>query len=138
MGKRKKGFSLHDSQYILAHDLGTSGNKASLYDSIGKLVASSFYGYEPIFLSATWVEEDPADWWQAVCSATQSLLDQTGVAPELIQCISFSGQMMGCLPVDGQIQPIRPSIIWADNRATEQTARLGELLGGGHAQELRW
>ena len=32
-------------QYILAHDLGTTGNKASLYDRDGQVLASAFHGY---------------------------------------------------------------------------------------------
>ncbi|HHV62517.1 MAG TPA: xylulokinase [Firmicutes bacterium] len=119
-----------DSGYILAHDLGTSGNKASLYDASGKLVASSFYGYEPVYLSVTWVEEDPGDWWEAVCSSTRALLRDSGIPPSAIACITFSGQMMGCLPVDAGARPLRRAIIWADHRATEQAMRLEDSLGG--------
>ena len=36
------------SQYILAHDLGTSGNKATLYSTDGKLVKSTVYSYDLI------------------------------------------------------------------------------------------
>ena len=33
------------AQFILAHDLGTTGNKASLFDGEGKVLASAFFGY---------------------------------------------------------------------------------------------
>ncbi len=54
-------------QYLLAHDLGTSGNKATLFDSDGRLVANRTSAYETNFLHNNWAEQDPADWWRAGC-----------------------------------------------------------------------
>ena len=33
-------------RYILAHDLGTSGNKATLFDEDGKFIKSAVYSYK--------------------------------------------------------------------------------------------
>lgn len=115
--------------FILAHDLGTTGNKATLFDHEGKLVASTFSGYETAHPQPTWAEQNPDDWWQAVGSATRALLAKSRVAPQDIAVIAFSGQMMGCLPVDSAGQPLRPCIIWADQRAVGQAARLAESVG---------
>ena len=68
-------------QFILAHDLGTTGNKASLYDREGKVLASSFYGYGLELPQVNWVEQNPEDWWQAVCVSTQQLLATASVQP---------------------------------------------------------
>ncbi len=116
-------------RFILAHDLGTTGNKATLFDEEGRLVASTFSGYETSRPQATWAEQDPDDWWRAVTNATRELLSKSRVVPQEIAVISFSGQMMGCLPVDAAGNPLRPCIIWADQRAVMQAARLGELVG---------
>jgi xylulokinase len=61
-------------KFILAHDLGTTGNKASLYDEAGQVVASAFYGYGTQYPHHTWAEQDPEDWWQAVCTTSRQLL----------------------------------------------------------------
>ena len=83
-------------QYILAHDLGTTGNKATLYNAEGRLVSSAFYGYETEYARTGWAEQNPEDWWTAVCASTQTLLRQAGVRGDEIAAITFSGQMMGC------------------------------------------
>jgi len=114
---------------ILAHDLGTTGVKASLFDPRGIVIASAFSGYDTIYARAGWAEQDPAAWWKAVSEATGRLLTESGRSPDDVTVISFSGQMMGCLPVDIHGVPLRSSIIWADQRAEAQATLLSERLG---------
>ncbi len=114
--------------YILAHDLGTSGNKATLFSTDGKLIGSRVEPYDTRYFNGTWVEQNADDWWNAVCSSTKELIRRTGISPDEIAAVSFSGQMMGCLCVDRQGRPLRPSIIWADQRAVSQTAQIEEHI----------
>ncbi len=114
--------------YILAHDLGTSGNKATLFSTDGKLIGSRVEPYDTRYFNGTWVEQNADDWWNAVCSSTKELIHGTGISPDEIAAVSFSGQMMGCLCVDRQGRPLRPSIIWADQRAVSQTAQIEEHI----------
>ena len=93
-------------RFILAHDLGTTGNKATLFDDEGRLVASTFSGYETAHPQATWAEQNPDDWWRAVTNASRELLSKSRLAPQEIAVIAFSGQMMGCLPVDAAGNPL--------------------------------
>lgn len=115
--------------YILAHDLGTTGNKATLYDREGNLVGSAFYGYETQFAHVGWAEQNPEDWWQAICYSTLKLIQQIpGFRTDEIACIVFSGQMMGCVPLDKNARPLRNAIIWADQRAVDQADWLAERI----------
>jgi xylulokinase len=113
---------------ILAHDLGTTGNKASLFDASGHLLASATSAYDTAYPRAAWAEQDPADWWDAVASSTRQLFAQSAVAPEDVAVVSFSGQMMGCLPVDDRGMPLRSAIIWADQRAEAEAEHLAAAL----------
>ncbi|MBC8569897.1 xylulokinase [Zongyangia hominis] len=113
-------------QYLLAHDLGTSGNKATLYTTDGKLVGSRVYHYDTHVQNATWVEQDPEDWWRAVSVTTKELVADIDVSH--IAAISFSGQMMGCLCVDSNGVPLRESLIWADMRATKEMGQIRERI----------
>jgi xylulokinase len=113
-------------QYVLAHDLGTTGNKATLYDADGVLRGSTFYGYSTTYAYTGWAEQNPNDWWEAVCISTRELLQKTGIQGGEVACVVFSGQMMGVVPLDKEAIPLRPAIIWADQRASEQAARVGE------------
>lgn len=108
------------AQYILAHDVGTSGNKATLYSLEGKLTGSMVAEYPTYYPHDGWVEQDANDWWRAVCDSTKALLEQSGVTPDQVACISFSAQMMGCLLVDGAGEPLRNMLIWADTRSSAQ------------------
>ncbi len=51
--------------YILAHDLGTSGNKATLFSTDGKLIGSQVEPYDTRYFNGTWVEQNADDWWNA-------------------------------------------------------------------------
>ncbi|UCC86993.1 MAG: xylulokinase [Anaerolineales bacterium] len=114
--------------YILAHDLGTTGNKATLYDQEGSLVSSAFYAYQTEYAQTSWAEQDPQDWWHAVCASTRQLLGQTRVRSDQVACIVFSGQMMGCVPLDRQARPLRQAIIWADQRSVAQERWVAERV----------
>jgi xylulokinase len=116
-------------QFILAHDLGTTGNKASLFDSQGKVKASAFYGYRTEYPHPNWVEQNPEDWWQAICISTRQLISTAKVNPSEIACIVFSGQMMGCVAVDRNAKPLRNAIIWADTRAGSEAQGLIDRVG---------
>jgi xylulokinase len=114
--------------FILAHDLGTTGNKATLYNREGQLVGSAFFAYETDYPRTSWAEQNPEDWWQAICASTQKLLALTSIKRDDIACITFSGQMMGCVPLDKDARPLRTAIIWADQRAVTQEHWVGERV----------
>jgi xylulokinase len=112
--------------YILSHDLGTSGNKATLFTTEGKLVSSVTSSYGTRYSHNTWAEQDPADWWRAVCDSSRKLLE--GAGPKDIRAVALSGQMMGCLCVDTKGRPLRNALIYCDQRAEDQVKQLEERL----------
>ena len=114
------------AKYLLAHDLGTSGNKATLYTLDGDLVRSITCSYDAYFFNGNWAEQDAHDWWKAVCHSTKALLEDLDARD--VQSVCFSGQMMGCLCVDRNGEPLRKSIIWADQRSVEEIRQLREKL----------
>lgn len=116
--------------YVIAHDVGTGGNKAALISSQGVVLESEFEPYATQYPHAQCAEQDPEDWWRAVSVTSQRLLDKTQVSPRDVLAISFSYQMLGVLPVDKQAQPLRPCIIWLDGRAVEEADRIMRMFGG--------
>jgi xylulokinase len=105
-------------RYLLAHDLGTTGNKATLFTVEGALVKSVTVSYGARYFNNNWSEQDPADWWNAVCESTRALVE--GIDTGELASICFSGQMMGCLCVDREGRPLRPSILYSDQRAVKE------------------
>jgi xylulokinase len=123
-------------ELLLAHDLGTTGNKASLFDASGQLLTSAFCPYATDYPAPGWAEQDPADWWDAVTISTRRLLAESGRAPEDVAAIGFSGQMMGCLPVDRQGYPLTAAIVWADQRAQTEAALLAQSVGADQTYRI--
>lgn len=109
-------------RFILAYDLGTGGNKASLYDERGSCIASIFKPYETLYPEVGWHEQKPTDWWHAVVDATEKLLVATGVDVGRIECLALSGQSLGVVPIGPGGELLRDSTpIWSDTRAAAQT-----------------
>jgi len=117
------------AEYLLAHDLGTTGDKATLFTTKGELIASSYVEYPTVHPEPTWAEQNPNDWWKAFVAATKSLLSRSKISPERILGLSFSGQMLGCLPVDEKGAPLRASIIWMDQRSVKQAEHMKRRVG---------
>jgi xylulokinase len=121
---------MHKSLYILAHDLGTTGNKATLFDAAsGTAATTAFEAYETAYPDPNWAEQDPADWWRAVRDSTRELLTTSSVASGDMAVVSFSGMMNGALAVDATGTPLRSAIIWADQRATAEAEFLAHCYG---------
>jgi xylulokinase len=118
-------------QLILAHDLGTSGNKATLFTTEGRLVRSVTVPYGTRYFNGNWAEQDPEDWWNAVRASTQELTRE--ISARDVAVIAFSGQMMGCLCVDRNGRPLRPAILYCDQRAVKEC---DSLLARIEPQEL--
>lgn len=113
-------------KYILAHDLGTSGNKATLFSEEGKMVASITVSYSTYYEVGNRAEQDPEDWWQAVAATTREMVGRMGA--ENIVSVALSGQMMGCLCVDKYGRPLRRHILYCDQRSVEEEAWMRERI----------
>ncbi len=113
--------------YIIAYDLGTGGNKSSLYDINGKCCAESFIPYTTHYPKPGWHEQDPQDWWNAVVRSTRKLIDQSDANGSDIAGIGISGHSLGVVPVDAKGQLLRNQTpIWSDSRAIDQARQFFE------------
>jgi len=106
---------------IISFDLGTGGNKASLYDMDGSCLATAFVPYDTQYPQVGWHEQRPADWWNAVVESTHKLLQTSGVDKDSIACLGISGHSLGAVPVDKDGNLLREATpIWSDIRAQKE------------------
>ncbi len=112
------------TQYILAHDVGTGGNKAVLVDTAGQIVASAFRAYDIHYPRPDWAEQQPQDWWRAIVETTHEVLERSGIDARDVLAVTHTTQMLGIVPMGRDGQPLRPAIIWLDGRAPEQARRI--------------
>ncbi|MDR1484887.1 MAG: xylulokinase [Planctomycetaceae bacterium] len=108
--------------FILAHDLGTSGNKATLFSDQGELIANCTVSYSTHYFNRVWAEQNPNDWWDAVCQSTKQLIAKSKIDPAQIAVVTLSGQMMGATCIDKHGNPLRPSIIYCDQRSEKEAS----------------
>ena len=108
---------------IIAHDLGTTGNKASLHHDDGRLIAAVTVPYPAHFAAGGVAEQDPADWWHAVVTATRDLLARTGTAEVASDPMppNISDAYVMLKPMDQWPQPRRSrDELIAANRSDEE------------------
>ena len=117
-------------EYFIVHDLGTSSDKASLYDSEGNFIGSVVQRYSTYYPRIQWAEQSVNEWWLAVCKTTKELLQKTKVSPDDVLAMGFSGQLQGVVPVDKNGNALlERAIIWQDMRAVKEAREVREKLG---------
>ena len=117
---------MQKERLFLGIDLGSSGVKVILVNEKGN-VASEGYCEQSINIPYPgWAEQDPNSWWKAVKIALRLAIDK--ITPSNIAAIGISAQMLGLTILDRDLQPIRPCVIWCDQRsAKERDAHEGDL-----------
>jgi len=118
------------AQNLLAIDNGTQSVRALLFDPQGNLLAKQRVAIEPYYADAPGqAEQDPAVFWNAVCQACQGLWQQPGVEKESIAAVALTTQRGTVLNLDAGGNPLRPAMIWLDQRRTEGLKPVGGLWG---------
>ncbi len=129
--------------HVIAYDVGTTGLKSCLF-SIGKdqpieLIAGETADYDLYVLDNGGVEQDPNQWWDAMCVTTKKLLEKTGLDKEEIKGISFCAQMQAVILAGEDGEPVKNSMSYMDNRGKEQIEKLmrkGPKIAGMNAYKL--
>jgi sugar (pentulose or hexulose) kinase len=114
---------------LLAIDNGTQSVRTLVFNPHGVLVAKARVAIEPYYTTAPGMaEQDPAVFWNAVCQACQALWSQ-GVPKDSIAGVSLTTQRSTLINVDRQGNPLRPAIVWLDQRRTEGLKPIRGLWG---------
>ena len=116
--------------YIISHDIGTSSDKAVLVDFNGTIITTVAEPYPTYYPAPAHVEQDPNDYWKAVCITTKAIIKKAGIQPEDVKGIVFSTQAQGVIPVDENGNNLMNNITWVDGRAEKQAQAIMNRLGG--------
>lgn len=108
--------------YVISYDIGTTGIKTCIFDISEniKLIDSAMEGYNLYVLDDGRAEQEPYDWWNAMCNTTGQVLQKSGISADEIKGISFCAQMQGVVLVDKEGEPVRRAMSYMDNRATKE------------------
>ena len=116
--------------HLLGIDIGTSGTKTLICTDDGTVVATATSPYPISSPRPGWSEQDPADWWTATVAATQAVLRKAKLKGAAIGGIGLSGQMHGSVFLADGVKPLRPALLWNDQRTGEQCAQIESKAGG--------
>ncbi len=113
-------------EYYVGIDVGTGGARTGIFDRNGKALV---FCAEPIELSIPrpgWAEQDPEEWWSALCTSCRRAMEQSGVSPEDIRGLSIDTTCCTVLFSGDDMVPLRPAILWMDMRAAEEAKFIGD------------
>ncbi len=110
---------------LVGLDVGTSGVKGLAIDSEGTVLARAERGYPLSTPQAGWAEQDPEDWWRA----TEAVLEQLQADAGTPAGIGLSGQMHGLVALDSSDRPLRPAILWNDQRTGAECKEIEDTIG---------
>ena len=115
-----------EGKYILTHDLGTSGNKAVLFNTNLDVISQIKVDYPLYYPKPGWVEQNPKDYWDAVKESTNTLIQQNNIDPNEIISLVLDCQMNCTIPIDNNGNPLMNSINWLDMRAAPITRKFSK------------
>lgn len=118
-----------DRTLLLGIDLSTTGAKALLLDERGQTVASAS---TPLTLSTPrplWAEQQPHDWWEATIASIRAALAMADARGDEVRAVGLTGQMHGLALLDAQGEPLRPAILWNDQRTAAECDEIRARIG---------
>ncbi len=127
--------------YVVGVDIGTQSTKALLADAGGRILAQHSHAYAPDTPQPLWAEQDARVWLEAVVTCIAGCVAKAGVPAGEIAGLCVSSLYGGSgIPVDAEMQPLHPCLIWMDRRAgaevahvraTQDLDRLYDVTGNG-------
>ncbi|HZR94133.1 MAG TPA: FGGY family carbohydrate kinase, partial [Gaiellaceae bacterium] len=109
-------------------DVGTTATKVVGLDDAGNVVERAEESYPLSTPHPGWAEQDPDDWVRAAETALARLDD--------VEAIGYSGQMHGLVALDEDDVPLRPAILWNDQRTAAECAEIEQRVGLDRLIEL--
>lgn len=121
---------MSQSKYVLAIDNGTQSIRALVFDESGNVIAKSKVDIEAYFSTQPgWAEQEAEYYWQSLAQACQNIWAQGVVKPEQIAGVSLTTQRYTMINLDKDKKPLRPAIVWMDQRRANVEKPLPGIWG---------
>ncbi len=117
------------SPILLGIDVGTSSTKSLVLSSDGRVLGVAAQETPVSTPRPGWAEQNPDGWVDAVLATARRAVAAAGVDASAIQAVGLAGQMHGTVCVGPSGVPLRPAVIWADQRSSRQVAELQTWIG---------
>ena len=114
---------------LLGIDIGTSACKVAVFTETGTVLAQSNQSYQVYYPQKGWAEQNPEEWWSAVCSAIRKALEKGKIQPQEIAGVGIDGQSWSAIAIDKEGKVLTNTPIWMDTRAQSICDRFNEKIG---------
>ena len=122
--------------YLLGIDVSTTATKALLIDEAGSVVAVAAVEYPFETPRPLWSEQDASLFWDGTAKSVRGVLAKSGISAAEIVGVGLTGQMHGLCALDASGAPIRPCILWNDQRTAAQCAEITRRVGKARVLQL--
>ncbi len=122
------------TRYFIGVDVSTTASKAVVVDEQGNVVTTKSHPHELYTPRPLWSEQDPENWWQAASQSLREAVQEVGA--DAVAAIGLTGQMHGLTSLDKDGQPVRPAMLWNDQRSIAQCAEITEKIGAKRLYQL--
>lgn len=113
--------------YVLAVDCGTQSIRGIIFDKKGNIIESEKQEFKPYFsLQAGWAEQNADVYWNNLCKVTGKLKEKNPDALNNVISVVISTLRDSGVCVDKEGNPLRPSIMWLDQRMAKCRAPLSK------------
>jgi len=116
-------------QYLLGIDIGTSACKIAVFSPEGEVISSGSGDYKVYYPKPGWAEQNPLEWWEAVCHAIKETLEKGKIRPNEIVGIGIDGQSWSAIAMDKNGEVLTNTPIWMDTRAAELCEQIRREVG---------
>jgi xylulokinase len=114
-------------EVLLGLDVGTSGVRAlAIEAATGSSVAQAVEQYPILTPRPGWTEQDPHAWGAA---SMRVLAELAAAVQGRVVGLGLAGQMHGSVFLDAADRPIRPALLWNDQRTGRQCEEIVERVG---------
>ena len=123
---------------LLGIDVGTSGVRAVAVSPTGELLAESEERIRQDHRAAGGIhEQDPGEWWLALCSVAQGIVKTLMKKPIEVELrgVAVTSTSGSLVVADAQGRPLRPAILYDDGRGVEIAEELNKQ-GGAESVRL--
>ena len=115
--------------YFIGMDIGTSGTKGVITDINGRVLAQTLEENGLHSANPVWAEQDASCYLDASIKVISTLASKSGIEPENIKAMCISGLYGGSgIPLNSNMEPIHPCIIWMDRRAEKECDQVSKLI----------
>ncbi|WP_394916929.1 xylulokinase [uncultured Robinsoniella sp.] len=116
-------------QLLLGIDIGTSACKIAVFEKNGTVIAAGTGDYPVYYPQPGWAEQNPDEWWTAVCETIKTLLEKNHIDAQEIAGVGIDGQSWSAIPIDQEGNALANTPIWMDTRAQDICDRINREIG---------